>query len=100
MPKKKYTKTIDEQYIVPAEQGGGILKFEAWEYENQIVKYSMAYINQAIFPLDNGRVVGYDNSHDFHHKHFFGQIVELDRFASYYDLVLQFKEDIREFVTW
>ena len=35
--KKNYTKVIDEKFIVPYDNGGGIIKFEAWEYENLIV---------------------------------------------------------------
>ena len=69
------------------EKGGGLIKFEAWEYENEIVKYNMVYINKSVFPNDNGRVVGYDNSHNFHHKYYMGQIRELDDFVSYQKLV-------------
>ncbi len=100
MPNKRYTKIIDEKFIVPQDKGSGIIKFEAWEYENKIVKYSMVYINKTIFPHDNGRVVGYDNSHDFHHKHYFGEIVEIDDFINYQELVLRFKKDLKEFITW
>ena len=96
---KQYTKVINEQFIVPFEKGGGIIKFEAWEYENEIVKYSMAYINKKIFPNDNGRVIGYDNSHHFHHRHYFGEITELDDFVNYQTLVEQFRQEIKEFVT-
>jgi len=98
MSKKTYIKVIDEQFIVPTEKGGGIIKFEAWEYEDQVVKYNMVYINKRIYPNDNGRVMGYDNSHDFHHKHYFGEITELDDFASYQKLVQRFKNDIKEFI--
>jgi len=38
--KKSYTKVIDEKFIVPFANGGGIIKFEAWEYENQVIKYN------------------------------------------------------------
>ncbi len=100
LKKKKYIKVIDESFIVPYEKGGGIIKFEAWEYKNQIVKYNMAYINKSIFPNDNGRVVGYDNSHNFHHKHYFGKITELDDFSTYQSLVQRFKNDIKEFIKW
>jgi hypothetical protein len=96
--KKDYLKIIDEQFIVPADKGDGIIKFEAWEYEEKIIKYNMVYINKHIFPNDNGRVMGYDNSHDFHHRHYFGQITELDDFINYQDLVKRFRNDIREFV--
>jgi hypothetical protein len=98
--KKNYIKVIDEKFIVPISKGGGIIKFEAWEYSNKIVKYNMAYINKSIFPKDNGRVVGYDNSHNFHHKHYFGEITELDDFINYQDLVQRFKNDIKEFIKW
>jgi hypothetical protein len=96
--KKSYTKVIDEQFIVPSEKGGGIIKFEAWTYKEEVVKYNMVYINKEIYPNDNGRVMGYDNSHNFHHKHYFGQIVELDDFTNYQNLVRQFKNDIKEFI--
>ena len=98
--KRNYSKVIDEQFIVSYENGGGNIKFEAWEYENEIVKYNMAYINKSVFPSDNGRVMGYDNSHNFHHKHYLGQITELDDFISYQELVQRFKNDIKEFIQW
>jgi hypothetical protein len=98
--KKNYIKVIDEKFIVPISKGSGIIKFEAWEYENHIVKYNMVYINKNIFPNDNGRVMGYDNSHDFHHKHYFGEIYELDDFINYQELVQRFKNDIKEFIKW
>jgi len=97
---KKYTKVIDEKFIVPFKNGSGLIKFEAWEYQDKIVKYNMAYINKEIFPNDNGRVIGYDNSHNFHHKHYLGEIYELDDFINYQDLVERFKEDIKEFIKW
>jgi len=96
--KKNYIKVIDEKFIVPFDKGGGIIKFEAWEYENRILKYNMVYINKNIFPNDNGRVMGYDNSHNFHHKHYFGEIYELDDFVNYQELVQRFKNDIKEFI--
>jgi uncharacterized protein YfaT (DUF1175 family) len=96
--KRSYTKVIDEQFIIPSKQGGGIIKFEAWEYKNNIVKYNMAYINKSIFSNDNGRVIGYDNSHNFHHKHYFGEITELDDFINYQELVKRFRDDLKEFL--
>ena len=96
--KRDYVKVIDEQFIVPGGKGGGVVKFEAWEYEEKVIKYIMVYINKQLFPNDNGRVVGYDNSHDFHHKHYFGQITELDDFINYQELVVRFRNDIKEFI--
>ena len=98
--KKRYSKIINEKFIVPFQNGGGVIKFEAWEYQDKVVKYNMVYINKNIFPNDNGRVMGYDNSHNFHHKHYFGEIYELDNFVSYEELVERFKQDIKEFIKW
>ena len=42
-------KVVDENFPVKAKRGGGIIKIEAWEDScGEIVKYSMAYINQSI----------------------------------------------------
>lgn len=72
---------------------------EAWENEKgEIVKYSMAYINPLIFSGDHGRVIGYDNTHDFHHRHYRGEISEVDNFSSYQELVDRFEKEIKEFV--
>jgi hypothetical protein len=98
--KRKYNKIVDEKFIVSTNNGGGLIKFEAWEYKGEIIKYNMAYINKNIFPHDNGRVIGYDNSHNFHHKHYFGEIYELDDFIDYQELVDRFKNDIKEFLRW
>ena len=95
---KKYKKVIDEKYIVPLEKGGGLIKFEAWEFEKRVVKYNMAYINKNIFIGDNGRVLGYDNSHNYHHKHYFGEIEEIDDFSSFEELVKRFRDDLKEFL--
>jgi len=98
MQKKTYVKVVDEKYIVGSDLGGGIIKFEAWEFEGQVVKYNMVYINKNIYAEDNGRVVGYDNAHDYHHRHYFSEIVELDDFTSFRDQVQKFREDIKEFI--
>jgi hypothetical protein len=59
-----FHKIVSEKFPINPRKGGGILKIEAWEnYKGKIVKYSIAYINHHIFSGDNGRVIGYDNSH-------------------------------------
>lgn len=94
-----FIKVVSEQFPVSPKRGGGLLKIEAWENEQgEIVKYSMAYINHLIFSGDNGRVIGYDNAHNFHHKHYFGEISEVLNFSSYQNLVERFEQEIKEFI--
>lgn len=97
--KIRFKKVVSEQFPVNPKHGGGIIKIEAWENETgKIVKYSMAYINYLIFAEDNGRVIGYDNTHNFHHKHYFGEISEVVDFTNYQELVERFEEEIKEFI--
>jgi hypothetical protein len=96
MGPKHYTKIVDERFILPEEKGGGLIKFEVWEWEGKIVKYSMAYINRNLFTGDNGRVLGYDNTHAYHHRHYFGEIFPVDDFESYEALVSRFEEEVKE----
>ncbi len=97
--KNQFTKVVSEQFPINQKRGGGIIKIEAWENEKgQIVKYSMAYINSLIFSEDNGRVLGYDNTHNYHHKHYLGEISEVDDFTNYEELVKRFEKEIKEYI--
>jgi CHASE1-domain containing sensor protein len=100
MPSKNaLKKIIFEKFIINKKKGGGIIKFEAWEDKShQIVKYNMTYINPLVFYEDNGRVLGYDNAHNFHHKHYFGKVYKVTDFISYEDLVQRFEQEIKEFI--
>ena len=97
--RSKFKKVVSEQFPVKPKRGGGLIKIEAWENDNnEIVKYSMAYINHQVFSEDNGRVIGYDNTHNFHHKHYFGEISEVYDFVSYENLLERFEKEIKEFI--
>ena len=98
---QKYQRVVNEVFYVAENNGGGLLKSEAWEDPNgNIVKYSLAYINPLVFSGDNGRVLGYDNTHQYHHRHFIGEITPVDDFISYCDLVERFEEEVKEFIEW
>jgi len=79
-PKKlEITKTVDTANRLKGKRKGAILKEEVWETDNgQVVKYVLAYINPRICGPDNGRVLGYDNRHDYHHRHFLGTTEPVD----------------------
>ncbi len=51
-----------------------------------------AYINHALHAGDNGRVVGYDNQHGYHHRHYFGVVAAVE-FTSFDDIEDQFQID-------
>jgi len=57
-----------------------------------VSRYNLAYINHDLHQGDNDRVVGYDNAHGFHHRHYFGR-VELFEFVSFDDIEDRFARD-------
>lgn len=96
---QNYVKVVDERYALSVKRGGGIIKIEAWEDSTgKLIKYSIAYINHTLNPEDNGRVLGYDNAHGYHHKHLFGEISPVDNFSSYEAIIEQFESEIKEYI--
>ena len=73
-----------------------MLKEEVWQdQDGHVVKYSLAYINAVICGADNGRVLGYDNSHDHHHRHFMGKQASFE-FPGYEVLARRFYHEVRD----
>lgn len=89
-------KVVDETIYLKRPRRGAMLKEEVWQTEDgQVVKYSLAYVNPVICGVDNGRVLGYDNSHDYHHRHFMGSR-EPFAFTGYEVLAVQFYSEVQE----
>ena len=87
MSKKKVKlKTVmDETTKLPDKQGNGILRILIKaDKQNKVKRYSLAYVNHKISRIDNGRVLGYDNSHGYHHRHCMGkeEAIEFKNFES------------------
>lgn len=73
-----------------------MLKEEVWQdHDGHVVKYSLAYINPAVYGEDNGRVLGYDNSHEHHHRHFMGKQQAFE-FTGYEALAKRFYNEVRD----
>jgi hypothetical protein len=87
-------KVIDESHKISDKRGNGKLRREVWvdEVTKKITRYNLAYVNHNIYPGDNGRVVGYDNAHDGHHRHYFG-VMEPIEFVSFEDIEERFEQD-------
>lgn len=102
MPVKYRRNTQQEVYApkdvqIPARLGGGVLKERVIREltSKKVVSYALAYINPVIFAGDNGRVLGYDNSHGFCHRHYMGLVTEFV-FLTYESLYDQFEHEWRE----
>lgn len=86
-------KIVDEAHKIPDRRGNGQLRREVWVDERgRVVRYNLAFINHALFQGDNGRVLGYDNRHGYHHRHYFG-VVETVNFESFEEIEARFETD-------
>lgn len=86
-------KIRDERHKISNKRGNGQLRREIWEDElGNITKYNLAYINYQLYAGDNGRVIGFDNQHGYHHRHFMGKTESVE-FVSFEELENQFDQE-------
>ena len=90
-----------ERFELRPKSGGGLLSYEVWGYlekgKTVVTRYNLAYINHSICHVDNGRVLGFDNAHDYHHRHCMGEI-SAEVFISYEATLERFQEEWLEIV--
>ncbi len=93
------TKIHDERHRISRKRGKGQLRREIWiDDRGAVTRYNLAYINHAQFSGDNGRVLGYDNQHGGHHRHFRGEVQSFD-FISFEDVEKRFEREWSELLT-
>jgi hypothetical protein len=90
-----------ETFKLKTNQGGGILSYEVWGYiadgKTVVTRYNLAYINPLICQKDNGRVLGFDNTHYYHHRHYMGKVAPVE-FVSYEQTLERFQAEWQEIV--
>jgi hypothetical protein len=63
--------------------GIGIVREEVWvDGHGQVVRYNLAFLLPHRFRRDNGRVLGFDNAHGIHERHFMGNATKVS-FTNY-----------------
>ena len=68
-----------------------MLRRETWvDRSGAVVRYNLAYINHALHPGDNGRVLGYDSAHGLHHRHYRGKVTTI-RFEGFKQIEARFQ---------
>ncbi len=100
--KPKIESLLERETFHPKEiHGGGTLSYEVWGYTQEgktvVTRYNLAYINRLICQKDNGRVLGFDNAHDYHHKHYMGKIIPI-KFVSYEQTFELFQQEWQDII--
>jgi len=88
-------KRTDEIFYLTGKRRGACLCEEVWYEGREVVKYNLAYINHRRCSVDNGRVLGYDNSRDYHHRHYMGHVEKIE-FPGYAALASHFQNELQE----
>ena len=70
-----------------------MLRREIWvDGPGRGVRYNLAYINHLIYAGDDGRVLGYDSAHGYHHRHYRGKVTTV-RFESFEQIEARFQRE-------
>lgn len=86
----------DDVIVLHKSKGNGTLKRRIWINQDDVVtRYSLAYINHHIYTGDNGRVLGYDNTHNYHHRHYMGNTEPVE-FENFEDIENRFSSEFEE----
>ena len=94
-PKSSLRKVVDEVTQVRCAVGRGLIREEVWiDGDGQVQRYNLAFINHFLVREDNGRVLGYDNGHGYHHRHFKGETKPFE-YAGYDKLMARFLGEVR-----
>lgn len=93
---RKHPEDIDDRHVLDRKAGILLRRVVRYDENGKVVSYGLAYINPMIAGRnDNGRVLGYDNDHGYHHRHHFG-VIEPVEFESYEEIEARFEAEFRE----
>jgi hypothetical protein len=86
-------KIVDERFYLSGAKGGGMIRREVWvDRRGRVSRYNLAFINYRIFTGDNGRVLGYDSAHGYHHRHYLGKVTPI-AFRSFKEIDARFRKE-------
>ena len=92
--KTRLRKDTDDEVDFWCAGGVGHLREEVWvDEDEQVVRYNLAFVVPHLSRIDNGRILGYDNAHGVHERHFMGE-VELIEFTKYTDTSERFFREV------
>jgi len=87
-------KAVDDIDQVRKSGSFGIIREEVYVDDAAVVvKYNLVFIHLGLFRQDNGRVLGYDNAHGHHERHWMGSAQPVS-FVSYERTLRRFLDEV------
>jgi hypothetical protein len=91
-------KSVRDQFYPRGRKGGVVVRIQAdYSRSGRLLRYSMTLIDAHQGVPDEGRVLGYDNAHGQHHRHYQGN-VEAVEFESYENTERRFEAEVRQYL--
>ncbi len=94
--RKRLIKEDDYETSFRCAGGTGILREEVWvNEEGEVVRYNLAFLVPHLFHRDNGRILGFDNAHGVHERHYLGKVMPIE-YDGYRAITQRFYSEVRE----
>ena len=91
-------KPVRDEFQPKGRKGGVAVRVQAdYSRSGRLLRYSMVLIDTHNTAADNGRVLGYDNSHGYHHRHCLGKVEPVE-FESYESTEKRFEAEVRQYL--
>ena len=91
------SRSVRDVFYPKGRKRGLIVRFQVdYSRAGNLLRYSLSLIDLSN-SIDNGRIVGYDNAHGKHHRHYFGRVDSVE-FESYEKLESQFEAQVRRYL--
>jgi hypothetical protein len=93
---RRLRKTTDYETAFACAGGAGILREEVWMDESdKVVRYNLAFVVPHLTLIDHGRILGYDNAHGRHERHFMGK-AEAVEYKGFPETSRRFYQEVTE----
>ncbi len=85
-----------DEFYPRARNGGVVVRIQTdYSRPGRLPRYSLALIDTRATGTDNGRILGYDNAHEYHHRHYLGKD-KIVAFESYESIETRFEAEVRK----
>lgn len=91
-------KSVRDEFYPKGRKRGLVVRIQAqYSRKGRLLRYSLALIDTHNTSVDSGRLLGYDNAHGYHHRHYFGNVEPVE-FESYESIEKRFEAEVRYYL--
>src|SRR5260370_38987101 len=91
-------KSVRDEFYPKGRKRGVAVRIQAdYSRSGRLLRYSMVLIDTHNTAADNGRALGYDNSHGYHHRHYLGKVATVE-FESYESTEKRFEAEVTQYL--